>query len=172
MNYVKPENLKTPDWRATYILRPDLKLLEKTISDVGRIFYPLLVREEDSTIIDGHARWMAAQHLDIDVPVTYISCSTADAMILHIRMNRARGSIVAKDLSDLLNLLLDELDYDDEEIRLMLGMTIDEFEVLLDGSLVKRKKLKEHKYSKAWVPIETNRPTETIKIERPKTADR
>lgn len=172
MNYVKPENLKTPDWRATYIFRPDLKLLETSIQDAGRIFYPILVREEDDTIIDGHARWVVAQRLNIDCPVLYISCSESDAMVLHVRMNRARGSLVAKDLSNLVNLLLDEADYDDEEIRLMLGMTYDEFEVLVDGSLVKRKAMKEHKYSKAWVPVETKGSAEAIKIERPKTSDR
>lgn len=171
MNYVKPENLKTPEWRTTYIFRPDLKLLEETIRDMGKILYPILVREEDSTIIDGHARWVIAQKLNIDCPVIYISCSIADAMILHIRMNRARGTVVAKNLSDTLTLILDELEYDDEEIRIMLGMTIDEFEVLLDGTLVKKKKLKEHKYSNAWVPVETKGPIEKLQIERPKTPD-
>ncbi len=171
MNYVKPENVKTPEWRTTYILRPDLKLLEETIKDVG-ILYPLLVREEDSTIIDGHARWVVAQRLNIECPVKYVSCTKADAMILHVRMNRARGAVVAKDFSLLLDTLVDEPDYSPDELRLMLGMTVDEFEVLVDGTLVKRRNLKEHKYSNAWVPVETSGTTERIAIERPKTADK
>lgn len=171
IQYVKPENIKTPEWRATYILRPDLKLLETTIQDIG-IMSPILVREEDSTIIDGHARWVIAQRLNLECPVIFVSCTVEDAMIYHIRFNRARGFLVAKDLSNLLNNIIDENGYDLEEIRLMLSMTVDEFEVLVDGSLLKRKNLKEHKYSKAWVPVETNAKVEPIVVERPKTPDR
>lgn len=174
IRYVETENIRPAPWKATYIFRPDLKMLQKNIENIG-IRYPILVRDEDSTIIDGHSRWLIAQkdkHLSKHFPVSFVTCSVADAMVLHIQMNRGRGQLIARDLSDLINLILDEAVYDDDEIRLMLGMTIDEFEVLVDGSLIKRKKLSEHKYNKAWVPIETKGPTETIKIERPETPDR
>ena len=45
-------------------------------------------------------------------------------------------------------------------------MTSDEFDVLADGSLVKMRKIKQHSYSPAWVPIEST-SGEDIRIERP-----
>ena len=45
-------------------------------------------------------------------------------------------------------------------------MTLEEFQILLDGSLVKMRKIKQHTYSPAWVPIESA-SGEDIKIERP-----
>ena len=45
-------------------------------------------------------------------------------------------------------------------------MTQNEFEVLLEGSLVKMRKIKQHTYSPAWVPIESA-SGEDIHIERP-----
>ena len=35
---VKPENLKTPNWRTTHILRPDLTGLMESIKTFGILF--------------------------------------------------------------------------------------------------------------------------------------
>ena len=43
---VKPENLKTPDWRTTYILSPDLTGLMGSIRTFG-ILYPLIATEDE-----------------------------------------------------------------------------------------------------------------------------
>ena len=51
-----------------------------------------------------------------------------------------------------------------------LSMTKDEFQVLLDGSLVKMRKISEHSYSKAWVPIEAD-ADERPQFERPPNKD-
>ena len=174
LRYVKTENIKPAEWKATYIFRPDLKTLQKNIEAVG-ILYPVLVRDEDSTIIDGHARWLVAQNdkeLKDKIPILYIDCTEAEAMILHVQINRGRGQVIAKELSDLINLLINDGEYDEEELRLAFNMSVDEFEALLDGSLIKRKKLKEHKYNKSWVPVETKSQAPPIQIERPKTPDR
>ena len=45
-------------------------------------------------------------------------------------------------------------------------MTYDEFDVLLDGTLIKMRKIKQHTYSPAWVPIESKNG-EDLHIERP-----
>ena len=49
-------------------------------------------------------------------------------------------------------------------------MSSDEFDVLFDGSLIKKRKVKEHIYNKAWVPIEST-SSEDFHIERPPTPD-
>ena len=68
---VKPENLKTPNWRTTHILRPDLTGLMESIKTFG-ILYPLIAME-DGTIIDGYARWVVAHRLEIpEIPALII----------------------------------------------------------------------------------------------------
>ena len=56
----------------------------------------------------------------------------------------------------------------------LLCMKNDELSLMLDGSLVKTRKISEHNYSRAWVPVEA--PPGTIdsglSIERPPNADR
>jgi len=47
-----------------------------------------------------------------------------------------------------------------------LGMGASEFAVLIDGSLLKSRKIPQHTYSRAWVPIESDRD-ETPVTERP-----
>lgn len=168
---VQTENLRPAPWKATYILRPDLKLLEQTLLEDG-IQYPIIAQRSTGYIIDGFARWLIAQKHEEPVPVMWRDLDEVDSMILHVRMNRGRGSVVAKDLSNLIQRALRSQKYEYDELREMLNMTVDEYDVLADGSLVKRKKAKEHKYSKAWVPVETSGYAEKPQIERPKTKDR
>ena len=84
----------------------------------------------------------------------------------HIDINRYRGIVVAKHLSRVLQKIYQSGKYGVNELRKKLGMTLEEFQILLDGSLVKMRKIKQHTYSPAWVPIESA-SGEDIKIERP-----
>jgi hypothetical protein len=140
------------------------------------MLYPILVQKDTMYIIDGFARWVAWQNIGHErpphFPIEIMNLDETDSMILHVEINRARGSLVAKDLSVLIKRCLRSGKYDPDKLREKLSMTPDEFDILADGSLVKRKKMRKHKYSKAWVPIETSGFAETPKIERPKTADR
>lgn len=168
---LKIENVHPAPWKATYILKPDLTLLTESIRQEG-ILYPLIIQTSTYYIIDGFARWVAAQNAGLTtINVITKDIDDVDAMLLHVEMNRAKGSIVAKDLSELLKRCLRSEKYEPEELRTRLNMTPDEFQVLADGSLVKRRKAKEHVYNKAWVPVETS-TSDPVKFERPKTADK
>ena len=46
-----------------------------------------------------------------------------------------------------------------------MSLTSEEFDILAEGSLIKMRKIKQHTYSPAWVPIESN-TGEDIKVER------
>ena len=166
-----PENVRPAPWRSTYIVTPDLKALEESIRDNG-IVYPLVVQKDTSYIIDGFARWLIAQKHGMKFEINWRSLDEVDAMVLHVQLNRARGAVVAKDLSNLIQRVLRSKKYEYDEVRELLGMTVDEFDVMADGSLVKRKRAKQHKYSRAWVPVETSGLAERPDIERPKTPDR
>ncbi len=167
MKIVKPENLKTPDWRTTYILSPDLTGLMGSIRTFG-ILYPVIAME-DGTIIDGYARWVAAHRLQLsEMPVVFKDLNKVEAIILHIQLNRSRGQVVPYYLSRAIRTLTTAIG--ERQVMNNLNMTADEYDILIDGSLLKKRKVDAHNYNAAWVPIESS-SSEDFQIERPTTRD-
>lgn len=167
-------------WRTTYVLKPDMNVLIQSLTDYGWLS-PIIVREKTLEIIDGfHRLAIANNHKPVRkrdkglVPVVMIDCSEVDAMMMHVRLNRGRGAIVAKDLSHLVREVLRSGKYSEDDIMEMLGMSVDEFGHMRNGSMIKAKKMAEHQYSKAWVPVEApaNIKEQAGFIERPPNADR
>lgn len=174
-------SLNPSPWQTVHILRPDERLLIDSLSEYGWL-QNIVVRSEDRTIIDGHQRWRLAMddkkvkaRVGDTVPVQWVSCDEVDAMIMHIRLNRARGNVVAKRLSNLLRQIAAVGKYDLETLRKALVMTEDEFDVLYDGQFIKTKAIAAHNYSKAWVPIEAPKPGQVLAgemvFERPVNPD-
>lgn len=175
INSIRPAN-----WRATHILLPDLKLLTASMLEAGWLS-PVVARVADRTIVDGFARWLVPQNskefvkkYGDKVPVVWVDIDEIDAMVLHIRMNRARGILVAKFLSPLVQEILASKKYARTELAKMLKMTGDELDLLTAGTLIKQRNIKEHQYEKAWVPVEV--PAGSIQtnivLERPPNPDR
>jgi ParB-like chromosome segregation protein Spo0J len=165
---LKPQNLKMPKWRTTYILKSDYLGLLQSIKMFG--FLQPVIAMEDGTIIDGHARWAAAHDLSLEsIPVKRLQCTQSEAMLLHVQINRCRGSVVPYRFGRLIRTLLKV--FDEQEIINALNMTEDEFDIYEDGSLIKKRKVKQHDYNKAWVPIES-KSGEDFFIERPPTPDK
>ncbi len=166
MDIAKIKDLKPADWRSVcYVVAPDYKQLVQSISKYG-ILSPVVILK-DGTIVDGYHRWIIANELKIkDIPVVVVEADKVEAMMLHIDLNRYRGVVVAKFLSRLIRRIYQSGKYSETELRKKLGMTQSEFEILLEGSLVKMRKIKQHTYSPAWVPIESA-SGEDIRIERP-----
>lgn len=182
MNEVKQidlKDLKPAPWRTTYVVSPDLAVLARSIVKYG-ILSPIIVREQDLTIIDGHERYLLAlnnqqikETVGTIVPVTFIECSEKDAMILHVQINRGRGSVVAKKLSSLIRALLISESVSEEDLCTALNMTLDELDVLVDGTIIKHRAIGNHIYSRAWVPIESStKITNDLLIETPPNGDR
>ena len=182
--------IRPAEWRSTYTFKPEMKLLAQSIRDLGWIA-PIVVRQEDSTIIDGFARWVIAQSDKViprrdrnQIPVVYVSCDEVDAMVHHVRLNRARGQVMAKPLSRLITAAIGSGKYGRETLRQALGMTTDEFDMLRQPDILIAKNVQEHAYSRAWVPIEAppvgsviestevNEVASDIVIERPPNPDR
>ena len=102
-----------------------------------------------------------------------VDIDTVDAMVMHIRLNRARGQIVAKYMSSVVRDIAASKKYSLHEIEELFNMNMLELDLMLDGSLLKMRKVKEHTYSKAWVPIEAPAgAVESVVLERPPNEDR
>jgi ParB-like chromosome segregation protein Spo0J len=181
MNYSEmPLNsIKPAPWRVNYVLKPDMLLLAESMNDYGWL-QPIVVQKSTSYIIDGFHRWVTAQDSNFvkkygkTVPVIIVDVDNVDAMIMHVRLNRARGNIFAKPFSKLIRTLVVSDKYSADEIADMLNMSADEFDLMLTGGLLKQRKIPQHQYSKAWVPVEAPSKGELDNqvIERPPNADR
>ena len=176
---VSPSELNPASWRATYMLSPDLAVLARSVYKHG-ILSPIIVRKDGMTIVDGHERHSLAlnnpqirESVGEVVPVSIIDCTEQEAMILHIQMNRGRGSVVSKRLSALVRKLYISKSATEQDLCSAFNMTLDEFEVLLDGTIVKHRAIKDHIYSRAWVPIESDvKLADEPLIEAPPNGDR
>jgi len=166
MDYCKTSDLRPAKWSSTsYMVAPDYKRLTESIQDHGML-HPIVI-QKNGTIIDGYHRWTIANENRIKkVPVVVVKCDDVEAILLHIELNRYRGMVIAKYLSRLMQTVMQSKRFTEEQLRKRLGMTYDEFDVLLDGTLIKMRKIKQHSYSPAWVPIES-KTGEDIHIEKP-----
>lgn len=172
------DSLKKGDWHCNHILRPDLLTLSASLQEFGFIF-PILVRKEDNSIIDGYHRWMLVKENEkfrnkIDsIPCAVIDCDSLEASMMHLRLNRGRGNLVAHKVSKVVRNLVYSNKYSEEDMEKLLSMKYDELHLLLDGTLIKKLNIAEHKYSRAWVPIEAPAGTvDTFEAERPPNKDR
>jgi len=180
IEYVQPETLTVPTWRATYVLRPEMLIIAASLSQRGFI-EPLHVRRQSGEIIDGSERFLIAtnakyilQQSNGLIPVVFHDIDQADAMMLHLQMNRGHSVMTASKVSTIIRALSRSRKYDRDDFDKMLCMRADELSLMLDGDLIKVRKIQEHNYARAWVPIEapSSKTDDIFVIERPPNPDR
>lgn len=157
-------HLSPCDYNPNHVMTPELELLERNILKHGWT-QPILATEA-GIIIDGFHRWRLARESKsmIDKYHYMIPCSLLDlaidqAMILTVRMNRAKGTHAAFRMSILVRSLMSDYGYDTQMIMTELAMTKGEVD-LLSKDLFTHKRLESHQYSKSWVPADVAIPTE------------
>lgn len=170
LDRLSTDQLIPAPWATSHVLRPDERLLTDSLAEHGWLS-PLVVREtgrKQYQVIDGNQRLRLlrdekklAALATGKVPVHVVDCDEVEAMLMHMRLNRGRGMVVAKRVSLLLHEVLASRRYSAQELRVRLCMTNEEFAVLHDAVYVKMKAVSQHRYSRAWVPIEAPKPGET-----------
>lgn len=160
IHWVLTRSLKANLYNPNVVFSPELRLLELSILESGWL-QPLIINT-NKLIVDGFHRWkLSTDSAAIrdrwfeEVPCVIFDISDPEAMMLTVRINRAKGTHVAVRLSDVIQELHNDLGVTIEEIMRGCGMGRNEVELLLAGSLLKTRKLENYRYSKAWVPIET-----------------
>jgi hypothetical protein len=141
------------------VFTPGLRLLERLILLTGWV-QPCLVMP-DSTIIDGFHRVMLSRESAAlreryagQVPCAVIDVPRDKAMILTIRMNRAKGSHVAVRMSEIVRELIDVHSRDPQEVAIEIGATKDEVDLLYQDGVFKMKNIEAWRYSNSWYPAE------------------
>jgi ParB-like chromosome segregation protein Spo0J len=127
--------LQANSYNPNVVFTPELRLLERSILLTGYV-QPILITP-DGTIIDGFHRARLAQDSPAikkryagQVPCAVIDVTRDKAMILTIRMNRAKGSHVAVRMSEIVRELIDVHSRDPQEVAIEIGATKDEVDLL------------------------------------------
>lgn len=144
-------------WNPNRVLKAEFKLLERSIMTTGWI-QPILITP-GMVIIDGYHRWRMSQdstrlmkRYEGYVPTATLDVDEKTAMVMTVRMNRAKGTHVAVSLSSLVQKLIAEHECTPEWIAKQIGAGLDEVYVLSGKGIFEAKNVKDWQYSKAWYP--------------------
>jgi ParB-like chromosome segregation protein Spo0J len=160
VQWLDSASLNANDYNPNAVFSPELRLLERSILLTGWV-QPILI-DPDKRIIDGyHRHRLAIDSVELRrkygglAPCAVLAVTRPQAMLLTIRMNRAKGSHVAYRMSAIVRELMDEHGYDPAEISVEIGATADEIALLHQEGVFAQRNIKEYRYSRAWYPAET-----------------
>jgi len=157
VEWIDSSKLDANNYNPNVCMNQELKLLEFSILKNGWI-QPIIINGSN-IIIDGFHRWKVSQSsaqlkakYNGKIPVVVLPISDADAMLLTIRINRAKGSHLAFRMSEIIKTLVDKHNVDKQKIAQEIGAYKGEVDLLYADGVFKRKDIQNHKYSKAWEP--------------------
>lgn len=149
-------------WNPNVVFNRELRLLELSIFESGWV-QPLLI-SGDGLIIDGYHRWRLAQESKPllekyggKVPCVVLDMEPWEAMLLTVRINRAKGTHQAVRMASLIKCVIDEHGVDPKTVAEGIGASLAEVDLLYQDSLFHAKELKDYRYGKAWIPEERPR---------------
>ena len=147
------------DYNPNRVLAQEFKILVLNILRFGWI-QPILINK-NNIIIDGFHRWKLAQEspelykkYSGRVPCVVMDLNDREAMLLTIRMNRAKGVHEASSMAKIAKKLIQDYNMTPNNLRTELGMSSREVELLLSDTVFQIKNIDEWQYSKAWYPYE------------------
>lgn len=165
IQWVEASTLHSNPWNPNRVHRRELTLLEHSLMSTGWI-QPLLVNR-DGLVIDGFHRWRLSQDsprvvkaFGGMVPVAVLDLTRAEAMLLTIRINRAKGTHVALDMSAIVRELLEDHGMDPKDVAREMGASMDEVTLLAQQGVFAVRDIPKHQYSKAWYPADDGKTSE------------
>lgn len=150
------DSLSANGYNPNVVMNQELKLLEFSILKNGWMQAVLITK--DGTIIDGFHRWTLARAGSVFkkyrglVPCVVMDLDKPAAMLLTIRINRAKGSHVAYKMSEIIRELVDVHRLDQQQIALEIGAAKGEVDLLYQENVFKTKNIQNVEYSQAWAP--------------------
>jgi len=162
IEWVAAAELSPNGWNPNVVFTAELKLLETSILRTGWV-QPILI-SRTGQIIDGFHRYMLslkskaiADKYGGQIPCARLDVDEAEAKILTVRINRAKGTHVAVRMADLVQQLIDVHGLLFEDVAKGIGAGLDEVKLLYENSIFKARNLADAPYSKAWYPAESGK---------------
>lgn len=157
IRWVPSDTLDPNGWNPNRVYKPELRLLERSLLHTGWL-QPLLVNP-DRLIIDGFHRWRLSQDSKAirarwngRVPVAVLDVDRPTAMLMTIRINRAKGSHSAVSMSVIIKELLEVHHMDPQIVAQEIGGTKLEVDLLAQDGVFTAKNIANYAYSPAWYP--------------------
>lgn len=157
IRWIPADTLDPNTWNPNRVHSAELRLLERSLLSTGWL-QPLLVNPE-RLIIDGFHRWRLSQDSKAvrarwkgRVPVAVLDVDRPTAMLMTIRINRAKGTHVAVEMSEIVRELIEVHGMDRKLIAAEIGGTKDEVDLLAQDGVFAAKGIKDWAYSAAWYP--------------------
>jgi ParB-like chromosome segregation protein Spo0J len=155
--WIPTDTLDANTWNPNRVHLAELRLLERSLLSTGWL-QPLLVNP-DRLIIDGFHRWRLSQDSESvrarwkgKVPVAVLDVDKPTAMLMTIRINRAKGTHVAVEMSAIVRELIQEHGLARKVIADEIGGSTDEVDLLAQEGVFAAKNISKWAYSRAWYP--------------------
>ncbi len=162
IKWIECDRLVANHYNPNRVMNAEMNLIERSILRTGWI-QPILVNK-NNTIIDGFHRWTLSrlstqlrEKYHGKVPCAVLDVSDAEAMVITVRINRAKGTHLAFRMSEYIRELLTKHKMPIDDLAKDIGATIEEVELLMRADVFERKDVSNWAYSEAWFPVESGR---------------
>lgn len=162
IQWIPCDELKANHYNPNRVMNAEMNLIEKSILKTGWI-QPILVNK-NKTIIDGFHRWtlsrLSTQLREVyhgKVPCAVLDVSDAEAMIITVRINRAKGTHLAFRMADYVKEIVEKHKVPIDQLARDIGATMDEVQLLMQNDVFAAKDIQNWAYSEAWIPVESGR---------------
>jgi hypothetical protein len=162
IQWIDCDTLKANHYNPNRVMNAEMNLIEKSILKTGWI-QPILINT-NRTIIDGFHRWTLSrlssqlrEKYHGKVPCAILDVTDAEAMVITVRINRAKGTHLAFRMSEYVRELVEKHKYPMDELAVAIGATFEEVQLLMKSDMFEHKDVKNWAYSEAWFPAESGR---------------
>lgn len=162
IQWIHFDELKANHYNPNRVMNAEMNLIEKSIMKTGWI-QPILVNK-NKVIIDGFHRWtlsrLSTQLREVyhgKVPCAVLDVSDAEAMIITVRINRAKGTHLAFRMADYVKEIVQKHKVPIDQLARDIGATMDEVQLLMTSDIFEEKEVENWAYSEAWIPVESGR---------------
>lgn len=162
IQWIPVDELKANHYNPNRVMNAEMNLIEKSILKTGWI-QPILVNK-NKVIIDGFHRWTLSrlstqlrERYHGRVPCAVLDVSDAEAMIITVRINRAKGTHLAFRMADYVKEIVHKHKVPIDQLARDIGATLDEVQLLMQNDVFAAKEVENWAYSEAWVPAESGR---------------
>lgn len=162
IQWISVDDLKANHYNPNRVMNAEMNLIEKSILKTGWI-QPILVNK-NNVIIDGFHRWTLSklstqlrEKYHGKVPCAVLDVSDAEAMIITVRINRAKGTHLAFRMADYVKEIVEKHKVPIDQLARDIGATFDEVQLLMESDIFAAKDVENWAYSEAWVPAESGR---------------
>lgn len=162
IQWIDCDKLVANHYNPNRVMNAEMNLIEKSILKTGWI-QPILVNR-NNVIIDGFHRWtlsrLSSQLRDKyhgKVPCCVLDVSDAEAMVITVRINRAKGTHLAFRMSEYVRELVEKHKIPMDSLAQDIGATFEEVQLLMKSDVFEHKNVENWAYSEAWFPAESGR---------------